>query len=94
MVMHVTEMRKNLATTMAVLAAITLAATMATFAGITTITQQASAQPSNTNNNLASCSQGGTGNTQLCSISQGACQIAAESIFGNLAVSLFGNECS
>jgi hypothetical protein len=86
-------MKKNFATTIVVIAAITLAATMATFAGITTITQQASAQPSNTNTNIGICSQGGTGNTQLCSISQGACQLAQQSGRDNTGV-INNSECS
>ena len=72
-------MKKNLAATMAVIAAITLAATMMTFAGITTITQQANAQPSNT----GTCSNKGTasgGSTviQYCNIHQGMCLVATQ----------------
>jgi hypothetical protein len=55
------EMKKNLAATMAVIAAITLAATMMTFAGFTTITQQANAQPTNTGSNTGSCTMTSTG---------------------------------
>ena len=77
------EMKKNLAATMAVIAAITLAATMMTFAGFTTITQQANAQPINTGSNTGSCTMtstaSGSGTVgQSCSISQGMCQLAPQ----------------
>jgi hypothetical protein len=76
-------MKKNLAATMAVVAAITLAATMMTFAGITTITQQAYAQPSNTGSNTGTCSNKGTasgGSTviQYCNNHQGWCVVATQ----------------
>lgn len=80
--------------TLSVVAAATLAATMiGSGTAIMTMTQQVYAQPSNTGSNSASCTMGGTGNTQSCSIHQGMCQLAQQS--GRDTTGIINNsECS